>query len=109
MCVGCWWSVLLRFLFFPVPADIPGNSAVHVKWQSADKLSAVSVGDAIAFLKTLSSDSVDCVWTDPPYFLSNGGTTCVKGQRVTVNKGAWDRSNGWKNNYEFHTTWIREC
>jgi 16S rRNA G966 N2-methylase RsmD len=36
----------------------------------------------------------DMVFADPPYFLSNGGSTCQNGERVAVDKGGWDRSHG---------------
>ena len=66
-------------------------------------------GDAIEFLESLQSDSVDCIWTDPPYLLSNDGVTCVAGKRVTVNKGEWDRSQGIELDHEFNRTWLSEC
>ena len=28
---------------------------------------------------------------------------------VSVNKGAWDISNGLKKDFEFHLTWIKAC
>jgi site-specific DNA-methyltransferase (adenine-specific) len=65
--------------------------------------------DALVFLQSIASNSVDCVWTDPPYFLSNGGFTCVAGKRAKVHKGDWDKSQGWKIDYEFHRSWIKEC
>ena len=44
-------------------------------------------GDALEVLARIPDESVDCVWTDPPYLLSNGGVTCVAGRMVSVNKG----------------------
>ena len=41
-------------------------------------------------MKNIESNSIDCVITDPPYFLSNGGITCKNGKMVSVNKGDWD-------------------
>lgn len=32
----------------------------------------------------------DCIFADPPYFLSNGGITCHAGRMVKVDKGDWD-------------------
>ncbi len=57
----------------------------------------------------MPADSVDCIWTDPPYLLSNDGTTCVAGKRVSVNKGEWDRSDGIENDHEFNLAWLSEC
>ena len=66
----------------------------RVAWQSEDGRSKLYAADARATLKALPENSVDCVWTDPPYLLSNDGVTCVAGRRVSVNKGDWDQSQG---------------
>ena len=49
---------------------------------------------------------VDLVATDPPYFLSNGGVTCVAGRMVSVNKGDWDESKGVAADHEFIREWL---
>ena len=51
-------------------------------------------GDGIEVLKTLPEESIDLIFADPPYNLSNGGFTCHAGKRVSVNKGNWDKSKG---------------
>ena len=51
----------------------------------------------------------DAVFADPPYFLSNGGTSCRGGQRVKVDKGTWDKSRGPELNHEFNLEWLRRC
>ena len=58
-------------------------------------------------LAELPENSVDMVFADPPYLLSNGGFTVHAGQRVSVNKGNWDKSNGLKKDFEFHIKWIQ--
>ncbi len=78
-------------------------------WQSDDGASALYRDDAFALMKDIPTDSVDCVWTDPPYLLSNDGVTCVAGKRVSVNKGDWDRSGGVENDHEFNLSWLSEC
>ncbi|MFI5058699.1 MAG: hypothetical protein ACHQLQ_10975, partial [Candidatus Acidiferrales bacterium] len=45
-------------------------------------------------LEKIPENSVDLVFADPPYFLSNGGITCHAGRMVSVNKGDWDKSRG---------------
>jgi tRNA(Ile)-lysidine synthase len=50
--------------------------------------------DALEALKTLPDNSVDLIFADPPYFLSNNGLSIQSGQIVSVNKGAWDKSEG---------------
>ena len=49
------------------------------------------------------------MWTDPPYFLSNGGSTCQAGRRVSVAKGDWDRSKGIAADHAFNLRWLAEC
>ena len=83
--------------------------AGQLAWQSADGESAAYCGDGLALLAALPADSVDCIWTDPPYLLSNDGVTCVAGKRVSVNKGDWDRSGGIEQDHEFNLSWLREC
>lgn len=81
----------------------------QVAWQSDDGISALYLGDAIQLLSAIPDGSVDCIWTDPPYLLSNDGITCIAGKMVSVNKGDWDRSNGVENDHEFNLSWLREC
>lgn len=78
-------------------------------WTSDDETSRVVVGDSLAFMETIAPDSIDCIWTDPPYLLSNDGITCVAGRMVKVNKGEWDRSRGVDLDHEFNRTWLAAC
>lgn len=66
-------------------------------------------GDSLELLKDLPDSSIDCVWTDPPYFLSNDGFTCVAGKMVPVNKGDWDKSKGIEEDHAFNRAWLSEC
>ena len=66
-------------------------------------------GDCLEILKEFPENSVDMIFADPPYNLSNGGFTVHAGRRVSVNKGEWDKSKGLKKDWEFHLTWIQEC
>ena len=63
--------------------------------------------DCLIILKQLPENSVDMVFADPPYLLSNGGFSVHAGRRVSVNKGTWDKSNGLKKDFEFHLEWIQ--
>jgi len=65
--------------------------------------------DAIFALSNLDAESVDFVFADPPYFLSNDGFTVKSGKAVSVNKGDWDKSEGFENEISFHERWINEC
>ena len=85
------------------------GTAENPFWTSVDGDSSLYHADALEFLAAIRSDSVDCIWTDPPYLLSNDGFTCVAGKRVKVNKGEWDRSQGIELDHEFNTRWLAEC
>ena len=78
-------------------------------WDGRDGVSYLVQGDHLDLLASLAADSVDCIWTDPPYFLSNGGTTCHAGKRVAVNKGDWDRSQGVLADHAFNRAWLAAC
>jgi site-specific DNA-methyltransferase (adenine-specific) len=66
-------------------------------------------GDVLAVLASLPEASVDMMFADPPYNLSNNGFTCHAGKRVSVNKGAWDKSHGIEADFQFHRAWINAC
>lgn len=66
-------------------------------------------GDSINLLNQLPEDSVDMIFADPPYNLSNGGFTVHAGRMVSVNKGDWDKSKGFNGDYEFHYRWLEAC
>jgi site-specific DNA-methyltransferase (adenine-specific) len=85
------------------------TDAVTSVWKSEDSKSHLYLGDSLAWMQALPPDSVDCIWTDPPYQLSNDGFTCVAGKMVKVNKGEWDRSRGVDLDHEFNRTWLAAC
>jgi site-specific DNA-methyltransferase (adenine-specific) len=66
-------------------------------------------GDCLEILAAIPESSVDLVFADPPYFLSNGGITCHAGRMVSVNKGEWDKSKGAEANHEFNRAWLTAC
>ena len=65
--------------------------------------------DVLDALKEIGTESLDFVFADPPYFLSNDGFTVKSGKAVSVNKGAWDKSFGFDSEMDFHEAWISEC
>lgn len=65
--------------------------------------------DCLRILEQLPENSVDMIFADPPYNLSNGGFSVHAGRRVSVNKGEWDVSKGLKKDFEFHLNWIKAC
>lgn len=66
-------------------------------------------GNCIEVLNRARESSVDMIFADPPYFLSNGGITCHAGKMVSVNKGKWDQSKGVKENHQFNLEWLAAC
>ncbi len=66
-------------------------------------------GDSINLLSQLSPDSIDMIFADPPYNLSNGGFSVHAGRMVSVNKGDWDKSKGFEDDYAFHHLWLEAC
>lgn len=66
-------------------------------------------GDCLEIMAALPAETVDLIFADPPYFLSNGGITCHAGHMVSVNKGDWDRSRGPDANHEFNRAWLAAC
>ncbi|PCC70181.1 site-specific DNA-methyltransferase (adenine-specific) [Nannocystis exedens] len=78
-------------------------------WRSADNRARLYKGDCLEILERIPAESVDVIFADPPYFLSNGGTTCRAGKRTSVDKGAWDKSNGVEENHAFNHKWLSAC
>ncbi len=66
-------------------------------------------GDCIEVLNQARAESVDMIFADPPYFLSNGGITCQAGKMVSVDKGKWDKSKGVMENHKFIVEWLKAC
>lgn len=66
-------------------------------------------GDCLQVLKDLPDESIDLIFADPPYMLSNDGFTCQGGRMVSVNKGEWDKSQGPTMDHAFHRAWLTEC
>jgi len=66
-------------------------------------------GDCLEILPAIPEESIDVIFADPPYFLSNNGITCHAGHMVSVNKGEWDRSRGPELNHEFNRAWLAAC
>ena len=66
-------------------------------------------GDCIRVLSTFPENSIDMIFADPPYLLSNDGITCHAGRMVSVNKGEWDRSKGIEADHRFTKRWLKAC
>lgn len=65
--------------------------------------------DCLKILETIPENTFDMIFADPPYMLSNGGITCQNGKVVSVNKGKWDESQGFEQDFKFHKKWLSAC
>ena len=65
--------------------------------------------DVFKAIKCIEDKSVDMIFADPPYFLSDDGITCSGGKMVSVNKGQWDKKLTTKEKHAFNQKWIKEC
>src|SRR5580704_1671062 len=83
-----------------LPAPVFRDDKHHIRIYEAD---------CLAILAALPENTVDLIFADPPYFLSNNGITCHAGRMVSVNKGEWDRSRGPDANHEFNRSWLAAC
>ncbi len=82
--------------------ELPGTAEHGEGW-------ALVAGDCLDALESLPPGSVDLVFADPPYHLSNGGSTCQSGRRARVDKGSWDRTGGVAVDHAFQTRWLSAC
>ncbi|MEQ8234220.1 MAG: site-specific DNA-methyltransferase [Gammaproteobacteria bacterium] len=92
-----------------MPARRTSKAAPGTAWRSRNGDSYLVCADQAKLFASLPDASVDCVWTDPPYLLSNGGSTCQAGRRVSVDKGEWDQSQGIDADHAFNRAWLAEC
>ncbi len=60
-------------------------------------------------LPHLEKESINLIFADPPYYLSNGGITCKGGKISSVNKAEWDKSKGFEEDLKFTLEWIKLC
>jgi site-specific DNA-methyltransferase (adenine-specific) len=67
------------------------------------------LGNCLDVLPKLPECTIDVIFADPPYNLSNGGITCQAGRMVSVNKGEWDKSKGFEQDYQFSLDWLNAC
>lgn len=57
----------------------------------------------------IEDNSIDAIFADPPYFLSNGGISVHSGKQVCVDKGDWDKGGTPEYIYEFNRQWLALC
>lgn len=77
-------------------------------YKSTDKSFTLLKGDCIDLLSQFDF-KFDMIFADPPYFLSNDGISVQSGKMVSVNKGDWDKSQGFEKDNEFNYNWLKAC
>ena len=78
-------------------------------WYRSKKLDFSLVqGNCVDVLSQLDFQ-FDMIFADPPYFLSNGGISVQSGKQVSVNKGDWDKSQGFEKDNDFNRKWLSVC
>jgi site-specific DNA-methyltransferase (adenine-specific) len=64
--------------------------------------------DCVELMRLMPAGSVDAIFADPPYRLSNGGVSVKGGRLAPVDKGDWDRSLGsFEKDHAFNVRWLR--
>lgn len=82
--------------------------AIFPYFKSKDKTFTLLKGDCVELLNQFDF-KFDMIFADPPYFLSNDGISVQSGKMVSVNKGDWDRSQGFEKDNEFNFNWLKAC
>ena len=65
-------------------------------------------GDCFQLLKEFDF-KFNCIFADPPYFLSNDGISVQSGKIVSVNKGDWDKGKSHQEMMNFNMEWLSLC
>lgn len=65
-------------------------------------------GDCFQLLREFDF-KFNCIFADPPYFLSNGGISVQSGKIVSVDKGEWDKGKSQQEMMEFNKEWLSLC
>ena len=84
-------------------------SVYGIKPYYVDNVSALYRNDTFEVLSKMTPESIDLIFADPPYFLSNGGISCSGGKAVRVDKGEWDKVSTLQEKHRFNRKWISLC
>ena len=84
-------------------------SVYGIKPYYVDNVSALYRNDTFEVLSKMTPESIDLIFADPPYFLSNGGISCSGGKAVRVDKGEWDKVSTLQEKHQFNRKWISLC
>lgn len=85
-----------------------GEEVIITNYKNNSDIQLIN-GDAFEILPSIKEKSIDMIFLDPPYFLSNGGITCSGGKQVSVNKGSWDENYSLEEKIDFNRRWLLEA
>ena len=89
--------------------NIDRQEAFTCEQGTANPRYSIFRGESVSLMQQIPDRTINVIAADPPYFLSNGGTTFHGNKRIYVHKGDWDKSLGVKGNFKFNVKWLREC
>ena len=79
-------------------------------YQSHDNTFTLFHGDSAEVCKLLHDNSVNCIFADPPYFLSKGFSIRTKSGYIReFDKGDWDKIRPIEQVHDFNSKWITAC
>ena len=73
----------------------------------SSELCTLWLDDSCQRMKKLPEKSIDVIFADPPYFLSNGGISCHSGTQVSVDKGDWDKGMSPEEKLAWNRKWLK--
>ena len=78
-------------------------------FQSNNTNFTLLLGDSLKLLSCVEDNSINTIFADPPYFLSNGGISINSGKVVCVDKGDWDKGGTPEYISYFNKQWLSAC
>ena len=81
---------------------------INPYYKSSNRDFTLLHGDCFQLLKEFDF-KFNCIFADPPYFLSNGGISVQSGKVVCVDKGEWDKGKSLQEMMNFNMEWLSLC
>ena len=81
---------------------------INPYYKSSNRDFTLLHGDCFQLLKEFDF-KFNCIFADPPYFLSNGGISVQSGKVVCVDKGEWDKGKSLQEMMDFNMEWLGLC
>lgn len=75
-----------------------------------DIVNTIIQGDCIEILKTITTESIDAIFADPPYFMQTEGELLrTNGTKFNGVEDSWDKFNSYNDYDKFTFEWLKEC